>query len=243
MVWSDQRLRLVLKSVIFGGFLLLVELGNTGVFPVLFFLAVSALLYFKTSAYSKESRNIYSFLVLLAVSLGSISILDHWEFILPAVLLFSFLFYLVLGIKELIFVYRYQWYFINNLFLFYAIFILFFLTDKSSLFLLKYAAVFIMVFSLFRERFFLSSHYFPKRHLLTAMLCSFVAMELLWATAILPLGFVNSANLMILIVYVLIDFINHHFQGTLNKKMILRNLTIFIIALLIILGTSVWKAG
>ncbi|MDD5547577.1 MAG: hypothetical protein PHN74_01590 [Candidatus Pacebacteria bacterium] len=243
LVLQSPRLRLVLKSAIFGGFLFLVKLGGFGFFSILFFLGVAAFLYFRAEAHFLKSQNLYSFAVLLIIALGGLYTVHRPEFWIAEVFFFSFIFYLLLGIKELVFVHRYQSYSIKNILLFYAVFALFFLSDKSSLFFLKYILVFAATLSLYREWFFWSEHYFPRRHLLTTLLLSLVTMEILWATALLPIGFISAANLVILMVYILTDFVFGHFQGIINKRMILKNSIIFIVTLLLILGTSTWSAG
>jgi len=239
----DPRLLLILKSLVFGGFLTLVKLGDFGFFSVLFFLAVVIVLYTKASVHSLKSQNLYSFVVLLAVSLGAIYTIDRPAFLAVSILAFSALFYLILGIKELVFIHRQQYHFIKNILLLYTVFALFFLSDKSSYFLIKYLAAFSAAFFIFREWFFWFDQNFPKRYLLASLLLAFIVMEILWAIAILPIGFLSSANLMILTTYILIDSAFHHFHGTLTKKIVLRYLTVFVLGLLVILGTSRWVVG
>lgn len=230
-IFRAPLLALVLKSAIFGGFLFLLKLGEFGILPILFFLAVALLL-------SSGALHI-SFLILLAVSTATIWILDGWLFLVLAIVLFSALFYVTVGIKELLFVHRLEWSFVRNLVLFFGIFLLFFLCDKSSFFLIKYLSVFVACFLLLREWFW--SLGFVKRPLLVALVLAFIIFEFLWATALLPLGAINAAALMVLITYILSDFIRHHFQGTLSRQLVLKRITIFVLLLILIFGTASWQ--
>lgn len=241
LVLQNQRLQLLLKSFIFAGLLAWVKAGDFGFLPILFFLFFS-LYMFRGHPYSLMSQNFYSFLALIVVSLGVTNILNRQAFVFLAILFFSVLFYLILGIKELIFVHRQQWYAVKNILLFYSLFLFFFLWDKSSYFFIKYLSFFVLTFFLLREWLFWSEQNFPKRQLLASFVLAFVVVEILWSTAILPIGFISSANIMILITYLLVDSNLRHFQGTLNKKVILRNLGIFALAIIFVLITSKWNS-
>lgn len=242
LAFRDPRLQLILRSLLFGTFLVFVKLKNFEIIPVLFFLAAAAFLYFKINVRYPNSQ-FFSFLVLLAVSLGATSILGQPMFLIAAILLFTVIFYLFVGIKELVFIHRQKYYFVKNILLLYSLFILFFLSEKSSYFFLKYLLVFAGIFFIFREWFSGLESYFPRRHLLASLILSFVTAEILWAVAILPIGFINSANIMLLTIYILFDFTFHHFQGTLTKKIIFKNLITFILLLFFILATSRWIVG
>jgi len=234
-IFREPLLALVLKSAIFGGFLILLKLGEFGILPILFFLWAALLL-------SSGSHHV-SFLILLVISTATIWILDSWLFLLLAVVLFAALFYLTVGIKELLFVHRWKWSFVRNLILFFGIFLLFFLADKSSFFLIKYLSVFLACFLLLREWFLALEPRCVKRPFLVALLLAFIIFELLWAVTLLPLGAVNAAALMVLITYLLFDFISHHFQGTISRQLVLRRITIFTLLVLLIFGTSKWEIG
>src|SRR3989344_768046 len=107
-VWRIVQLRLVLKSFIFAGLLFWIKTSQFSVGPILGFILVGLVLYFRNHA-QNNLENIYSYIVLLLVSLFGIALLSHAQFILPAILFFSFIFYLILGIKEFSFIRRYEW--------------------------------------------------------------------------------------------------------------------------------------
>ena len=233
LIFREPRSILVLKSAIFGGFLFLLKLGDFGILPILFFLCIAFVL-------SSKAHHA-SFLILLVVSMITIWILDSALFLFLAIILFSALFYLTVGIKELLFVHRWEWNFIKNLLLFFAIFLLFFLSDKSSYFAIKYLSVFLASFWLLREWFFTPELSFFKKPKLVSLVLAFLLAQFLWAVALLPLGPINAAGLMILISYVLIDFLSHHFRGTITRKLVFRNIALFVLLLVLILGTAQWE--
>jgi hypothetical protein len=239
-VLKISQLRLILKSFIFAGFLFWVKMSGFGILPILLFLGLSIFLYFRTHQHN-NSENISSFFILLAVSLAGISFLRHVQFLLIAIAFFSFLFYLILGIKDLLFSRRYEWNFIKNLLLIYSIFIVYFLTDKYNFFALKYSAIFIAIFLIIQEWFFWLEIKFPKRYRLSALVFSFLILQLLWAVSILPLGFINSATIMTIFVYLMFDFCVNHFKGSINKKLVVRNSIILILSLFIIFLSTNWK--
>lgn len=234
-ILREPRLALALKSAIFGGFLTLLKLGDFQLLPILFFLWAAFLLS------SKAHRP--SFLVFLGVAMATIKILDSALFLGLAVIFFSCLFYLIVGIKELIIVHRSVWDSFKNLLLFYAIFFLFFLTDKSSWFLAKYSAVFIADLFLIKEWILIYESSFLKRVNAASLVLAFIIIEALWVTALLPLGPINSANLMVLITYILFSFTVNHFEGKINRRFVLKKITIFVLLLLLIFATSGWRIG
>lgn len=228
---------LVLKSAVFAGFLFLLKLGDFGILPILFFLWAVFML-------ARQAQP--PFLVFLFVSASLVNILDSALFLFLAILGSAALFYLTVGIRELIIIRRPEWLLVRNTFLFYEIFLLFFLADKSSLFFPKYLAVFLAAWLVLREWFLPpedSLVKFIKRPALTALALAFVVLQFLWATALLPLGPVNSASLMALITYILFDFVRHHFQGKINRRLVLRHFTIFILLMILIFATTRWSIG
>lgn len=224
-ILREPRLILVLKSAVFAGFLALVKIGGFGTLPILFFFITALILFSSTPN--------FSFLVLLGAALATMRLLDDYLFLTAAIVLFSFLFYIAVGIRSLTLIHRSEWNYAKNLLLFYAVFLFFFLADKSSWFLIKYLAVFGASFFLLRE-------WFAARTKFAALVSAFLLSQFLWATALLPLGPINSANLMVLLVYILFDFTSHYFQGNINRQLVMKNIAVLVLLLLIIFATSGW---
>jgi len=232
-VWKIVQLRLVLKSLIFAGLLFWVKASQFGALPILVFVAVGFVLYFRNHT-QNNLENIYSFSALLLVSMFGVSLLGHAQFVLPAILFFSVLFYLVLGIKEFSFIRRYEWNFAKNILLIFSVFLVYFMSNNYAFFYLKYLALFVAILLLIKEWLFWLEPNFPKRYNLIALVLSFLVLQIVWAVSILPLGFLNSASLMTVFVYLMFDSCVHYFRGLLTREQISKNFIIFALSLIVI---------
>jgi hypothetical protein len=233
LILRTTQLQLILKTLAFAGLLYWVRISDFTISVVLLFSLLSFIFYFKT--YQQDSfENIFSFLVLLVVSLSTTSLLDHFEFLIPAIIFFSFVFYLILAIKDFALPCRYEWNYIKNLLVLYSVFIGYFLSNKYNLFFVKFLAVFVIVFFVVQEWFLWLGIDFPRRRRLISIVFSFIILQFVWVVSLLPLGFINSALLITIFVYLMFSFCANHFKGTLNKKLVINNLIILASSLLII---------
>ncbi len=235
LIFREPRSTLALKSVIFGGFLFLLKLGGFGFLPTLFFLGMAFVL-------SSQAHHT-SFLILIIISMLTVWHLDSVLFLLLAIIFFSIIFYLTVGVKKLLIVHRFEWGFVKNLLLLFSVFLLFFLSDKSSFFWIKYLSVFLASFLLLREWLQTPELSFFKRPQLVSWTLAFVLLEFLWVVALLPLSPINAASLMALVFYTLFDFLRNHFQGTVTRQLVVKRITIFALLLVLIFGTSGWEIG
>lgn len=240
LVWKITQLRLILKSLIFAGLLFWVKASQFGIWQILLFTAVGFALYFRNHS-QNNWENIYSFLVLFLVSMLGLASLGHIQFILPAIIFFSALFYLILGIKEFYFIRRSRFNSIKNILLIFSVFIVYFMANKFAFFYLKYLAVFLVIFLLIREWLFWLEPNFPKRYNLVSFVSAFVVLQCLWAVSLLPLGFLNSASLMTVLIYVLSNTCTDYFKGTLDRNKIVKNFIILIISVALIFFFTNWS--
>ena len=239
--WQEHRnrLSLFLKAAIFAAGLFLIAQSGFGVAAIVVFILVSVALY--SRPLFENYSTFYAFLVLLPAAILGMRILERSILFWPGILLFSFIFYLLVGIKNLLFIKRSRLYYVAALLLFYAVFIEFFLVDKSDWFLLKYGAVILAAFLLFREWLtIISAFSFPKRELLAAGVAAFLVAQLLWAVALLPIGFISSANLMLLLVFVPADFLLKHFTGGISREFLIPHLVFFLALSALIFWSSNW---
>lgn len=239
-VWKIVQLRLILKSFIFAGLLFWIRASGSGALPVLVFVLMGFILYFRNHT-QNNLENIYSFTALLLVSMLGIGLLSHFQFVLLAVIFFSAIFYLILGIKEFSFVRRYEWNSVKNILLIFSIFLVYFMSGAYSFFYLKYLALFIVTFLLLKEWLFWLEPNFPKRYNLIAFVISFLVLQIVWAVSILPLGFLNSASLMAAIVYIMFDSCTDYFKGALTGKQIAKNFIILVLSFAAIFFLTNWK--
>lgn len=230
---------LLLKTAIFGLALFFAAAGSFRPLPILFFIVISGIMYARPffGSYSTLS----GFLILLVSSILGLEITAGSILFFPSILLFSFLFYLILGIKDFLFVKRSRLYFIAMLLLFYAIFAIFFLSGKSELYLLKYGGAILASFLLFREWLALiPSFHFPRREIIASAISALIISQMLWAAALLPIGFISASSFMILLVFILASFLFQHFTGGISRKSLLQHLVFFFFLVLLIFGSSYW---
>lgn len=168
------------------------------------------------------------------------------EFILMPLVFIAVLAFLIIlaywlfGLGDLIFKNRGQIYRNLNISLFFLVSVLFFASDKSDYFFIKYFLTLVVIFLLFSEAFSVLRGEFPKREKITALVLGLATVEFLWIIALLPLNFLNGAALMTLLVFLSRDALDYYFQGRLNKNFLLSRGTIFLVLLVLILGTSRW---
>lgn len=158
-----------------------------------------------------------------------------------AALFFGTLFFLLLGIKEFTFLRRQAIFNFLSGTLYFFIAGAFFIADKDSsgTFLFYFLLSFVAFHLLIKESvdFFVEDAPKRKKELLVVGSAMLVA-EFLSIISILPIGFLNSAALVILIIFVLEDLVYYHLKGTLDRQIVLNNVTILIICLLFIFATS-----
>ncbi len=226
---------LALKAAVFSGLLYLSIVHRS--LSIVFVLAA---FYFYLQPLLNATQFLASFLILLTVSFLSSLVIGHWSFVIS--LFFGLLFFLLLGIKNLIFVRREPLYLLLNGLLFLTIFILFFWSDISRLFFVKYLALFSGLVLLLREFLLFSVPNLANSQKRNLIICgtAFLILQLLWAISLLSVSFLNAASLALLVVLILQDFIGHHLSGTMSRQIVLRNITIFLILFLVIFAASKW---
>ncbi|MBI3638680.1 hypothetical protein HY227_02990 [Candidatus Wolfebacteria bacterium] len=235
----------VLKAVVFGALLIWSRDSWLGFFV---FAGAACYFYFRKSFNAKKFSA--SFLALVLGSFLSVKILPLGEsgWLFSAAVFWSAMFFILLGIKNMVFIRRQPIYFFLNSFLFAGAFILFFIEKKSDFFALNYLLLGVAAYALFKEflvfNFEISGD--PARPMvfarkkLISLIFAFLTLQLVWAISILPIGFLNSASLALLMVLIFQDFSLHNWSGILERKIILRNATIFLIMSLIIFAFSRW---
>lgn len=239
-VFKINQLRLILKTLIFAGLLFLAKISGFGILPVLLFFVLNLAMYYRGQE-RREAGAVYSFAILLFVALFGAGSLNHFQFLLPAILFFSFIFYIAMGIRSLAFVNRNEWNYAKNILLAYSVFLVYFLSNKYDWFFAKYLFVFAAIFLLAGEWFSWLENNFPKRYRLAAVALAFLTLQLLWAVSVLPLGFLNSATIMLVFFYLMFDFCEHHFRGTINRRLLLKNSVLLFVSVFIIFIFTNWK--
>ncbi|PIV31715.1 hypothetical protein COS33_01745 [Candidatus Wolfebacteria bacterium CG02_land_8_20_14_3_00_37_12] len=248
-VSKNPVLQSAFRALIF--FLILAAVYNSRTFWS-FFLFIAVALYFYFNPFFEAKKYFSSFLILLIIALLAINhlptVAGKWNFFAAALL--GLFFFILLGVKNLVFINRLLIYeFVNN-FLFFSLFITFFLFDKSSWFFLKYAAIFLAFFALFRVFLFSQDSLWraeasslpisAKINLFSTSLAVLISQFILIA-AYLPIGFLNLAAISLVVVLALKDLTISHLYGHLNQSVILKNATMVLIFSVIIFIASKWQ--
>lgn len=226
-VLQNPILQLAFKPLLFGGLLFLVWLTHFNLLALLLFLGLNFLLY--THPLLKSLSFLSSFLILILLSILSLFFLagDQLYLAILLIVVFTVLFYLILGLKNLQIRERDYWYYLIHLSLFYLTFLNFFI--DSDYFWLKLVGVFLISLFLLKELLKLFKDISSENNLFYLVI-SLIITELVWIISWLPIGFLSATNLIFTTVY---------FSGLviLGKK----NLTIFLLLLLLIFFSSGWQ--
>lgn len=228
LVFQNQILRSAFKAGIFG---LLLFLAGTAAFKttaVLIFLAAAFFLYLKPLFRTVEF--ILPFLLIIAFSFVAIFVLGESRYYPPAVILLSLLFFLMLGLKDLILIQRSAWSRFLNLSLAYLFFLLFFYY-LQDFFVLKLGMLFLVTFFLARDLL---------KNKIFYWLTAFLIAESAWVIGLLPIGFISAATLLLLVYAVLTDLSLSHIEGASSRRRILTDVSIFVLLFILILAFSRW---
>lgn len=196
-------------------------------------------LYFYFSPYFQPWRIFFSFAVFLTLALFVPPLFGVWLY--AAGIAIGVIFYLILGVKDLVLINRQFAYQTLRLLLFTSILLLFFWWGQSPSLLFVWRLLFLSAF-LFALHYEYFSFFFEGNpsNSFAAALTAFLLFEAAWVLVWLPIGFLNATAVELLILFMLNDFILRHINGNLNRKITLTNFTVFIFSLLAIFLVSDW---
>lgn len=219
--------------------------GNFSFLTFLFFLFLVIGIYFSQLPERGQFKTSFLFLVLTALA----ALNFFAESFYPAIFIcavFSFLFYLFLGITGIIFKNRQAVYLFFNSCLFLAVFSLFFGVDKSRHYLIINLLLFLIIYFLIKECFYFlrsviqNSLFVIHNSQFIALVFAFLGLELFWVINLLPIGSINSAILLTLFIFLMRDFALIYFSGRLNRRFLVNHFLIFIILVVFIFINSRW---
>ena len=241
--------------------LILQSAGKTAVLLAILFLIdnfwwsaalfMAAAFYFYWHGAASDIKLLRSFFIFLGIVIISRWLIVQNLFFGIVLVLASLSFFVILGIKNFLFLKRSLFYRILNNFLFLLAFLTFFFLANPDFFWLKYLAVAAAMYCLFKEFFLLFPEFFeekilimpisPKKAALFSLCLAFLASQFLWANSLLPIGFLNSSASMMVIILIFKDLSANYLIGSLDKRLVLKNITIFVIFTLIIFMASGWS--
>lgn len=228
-VLRNPTLRLAFKALIFGVSLFFVASKEFGIVPILIFLAIALILY--TRPLFRTFEMVAPFGIILPISLLMAELTFGGRYFFVTAIYFSFLFAVLIGIKDLILIKREVWHRVLNLALAYPVFLLFFFHSQNNYYL--------KLFIVFLAIFFLVKDLIKKRFLI--WLAAFLMLESVWAIGILPFGFIGAANLALLIYFTLTDVLILYSIGRINRSRTLTAITLFVLLTLLFFAFSRWS--
>lgn len=207
------------------------RVGTAGPAPLFFFIGAASFFYF--SSFFQGIRFFASFAVLIALSLvAAYTAVSFYSFAIAA-LSASFLFYVLLAMKEYFFVHRQWWYAVLNFILAAWAGAFIFSSSVSALFLG------IVYFFLLLEYLLFNAP--SKRVLLFGLVISLILYQIIWAIALLPVGFISQTALASLFYYAARELTFAHVSGRLSRTYALRWLTVIIFVSTAVLLGSQWS--
>lgn len=232
-------LPLILKSLLLG-ILLFFALTTGKWFFIAVFVLAGCYFYFVPNVNSRQFLT--SFLIILFFPVFLREFLGSGWFLIVS-LVYLAVFFVLLGFKNLVFINRRPIYCFLNGVLIFAIFSLFFWSDRTTVFFfVKYLSVFFIFLFLFKEYLsVLDESSGAQKNNLFAWSVSFLVLQIVWALNFLPINFLNAGALTLLIVLIFQDFVSSYLLGSIDRRLILRNITVFIALALAIFGASSWS--
>lgn len=233
-VLRNPILPLAFKALIFSWFLYGFFIAG-GFWWAAVVLGAAMIFYFKPLFNILVLRLSFGVLLVLALLMKA----DNFEWL--AAIVFGALFLIILGLKNYVLIRRTVWYLILNFSLLYLAFLNFFMIDRSSFYILKWLGFVILIFFLFKELLrLLAFGWFGKTTIYSGLLALVVG-ELMWVVSWLPIGFLNSAALMMLVVLLMSDMTINYYLGTLKTKLIIKDFGLFLLLFLVVLLTARWR--
>lgn len=153
------------------------------------------------------------------------------EYAFFASLVFATLFYVLLSLKNLMLVNRTAWHYGLYLALAYLLSALFFFSGAT--FGLGAVLYYLSLFFIARE--------LVGGGMALTLLTGFFAVQASWVIGKLPLGFVNGASLMLVVLYAASEIIRKGKEGRLSARSVLATVTVTVILILIVFIATAWR--
>lgn len=239
-----------IKALTLGLLLLFAQSQQYSVLSVLVFLLFGGIFYiqpiFRTSSLLFSSLSFAAIALLIPPQFAAVfersglSANPTLGFLLMSAL-FACLFYLVLGVKNLVLIRRRQWYYLLFLSLTYLALFLFFSADSGSGFWLKSLVFFVFSVGMLREFLRFQEIGLHRIHKLSVFVIGLIELECLWAVSFLPIGIANSAGFMTVVIYICSELAQRYMRGTLTARFIRLSFLFLFAVMFAIYFFSRWK--
>ncbi|KKU98995.1 MAG: hypothetical protein UY32_C0009G0024 [Candidatus Jorgensenbacteria bacterium GW2011_GWC1_48_8] len=150
-------------------------------------------------------------------------------------------FFTVLGLTAFFFANRQFVYGIFNTPVIFLVLFLFFYISQIGNFWSSGIILFLLIGLIFGEVFRFFEINAPRRTFLFSWGFAVLTLEVAWILSFLPLGFMNAAIFITLVLLVARDTVINHFKGALNLVFLLKELAIFWVLGLLVFAASKWS--
>ena len=237
----------IFKAVLFGLLLLYVQGSGFAGWPTFLFVAVAIVCYAQPVSRAFSFGTSLFLIISLALLLTSrftitLPVPMHTsalgQFLFAAI--FGFLFFILLGIKNLVLARRRQWYAVLFVALVYGISLLFFTSGITSSVWRGTVLLAFFTFLLFREYFIAQEHSKSRALLVTTLSLTLLTIELAWVINLLPLGFSKGASVLTLVSMMGAGITDRYVRGTLSARFLRLSFLLVIALVVIIFWSSRW---
>lgn len=230
LVSKNQTLKLAFKSLIFS--LVVFWFREVGGFlPALILVCLYMYAYLRPLIQIK--RFLISAITLLALPFITPS-LGLWEAYFS--IFIGLLLFMLIGIKDLVFVRRRE---LSQLLYFLILgFVIYMYFPASGL--NSQILIFLFIALLFRELYSSLLEGKQRKSLLISLVYGLVAIELSWATSLLPLSHFSISAIIVATLFIAHDFTLNHKLSSISRRLVLRDFIVFVATSLIAIFSSTW---
>ncbi len=236
---QKQQLLLLIRAVLFATSLWLLADQDFSALQLLAFVIIGAVLYF--IPVFQTLLVLPSFFVLMTISPIALSVFGP-QVSYPSLLaaFFGLLFYILLGIKQFVFVARIKLHQALHLALLYCVSILFFAAPGGDWFVTRSLLLAFFAYFLIREFFLIRGFAKDAQMKLTSALIAFVLVEFVWAINLLPIGFINAAGVLLVLLFTLEELLVFALRDTLTRRELVLELSTCFTLIATIFAFSNW---
>lgn len=156
-------------------------------------------------------------------------------------LLFACMFYIIVGVKNLILIRRREWYYLLFLSLNYLALFLFFSADSGTSFWLKSLLFFIFSAGIGREFLRFQEIGVTKIHKVSVFVVALIEIEFLWVVSMLPFSPAYCASFMTALIFSFAEITQRYMRGTLSAQFIRLSVSILALLMFVMFFFSNWK--
>ncbi len=237
----------IAKAIIFGLLLLYVQASDFAVWPTFLLVIVATVSYMQPV--SKTFTFSTSFFLVLALAL---LLTSRFVITLPIqmhagaigellfAVSFGFLFFMLLGIKNMTLSRRREWHIVLFIALIYGISLLYFTSLTHQHPWRNGLLIGLFAFLLYREYFLTQEHAKSRALTLISLTLTLLTIELAWVISLLPIGFSKEASVLTLFAMVIASVVDRYLHGTLTARFLRLSAALVVVLITVIFVSARW---